>query len=257
MLEKVILYIRSLIPKRVYFELFHFYLNLRSMLYIGGNFICPCCNGHFRKFLSYGMNHRSNVQCPRCGSVERHRLMWLYLKNKTKFFSDNLRVLYFAPKFFFQKKFENMPNLDLISADIDSPIATVKMDITDILYKENSFNVIICNHVLEHIVDDQKAMKELFRVLKPGGWAIIQCPIDYRREITYEDKSITIPKDRERFFGQKDHVRRYGRDFKERLKKAGFILKVDDYIRSLRDDKIRKYRLKQNEKIYFCIKPEE
>ncbi len=224
-------------------------------MYIGKQVTCSCCNGSFRKFLSYGVKARENALCPRCESLERHRLLWLYLKNKTNFFTDNLRVLHFAPEYFFQKTFKSMPNLDYISADLTSPFAMVKMDITNIVYEDNSFDVILCCHVLEHIIDDNRALMELFRVLKPGGWAILQAPIDLKRDKTFEDTNIVIPKDRERIFGQEDHVRIYGRDYKDRLEKAGFTVKVDAYGRELGDDMIKKYGLMKDEDIYFCTKP--
>lgn len=145
-----------------------------------------------------------------------------------------------------------MSNLDYISADLNSPMAMVKMDITNILYEDNSFDVILCSHVLEHVVDDRKAMRELFRVLKPGGWGILQVPI--LRDKTFEDPSIVSPEDRERIFGQKDHVRIYGRDYKDRLEEAGFTVKVDGYVRELGDDKIKKHGLSEDQDIYFCAK---
>jgi len=240
--------VKALIP-RAYRSL------ISSLMYIGKQVTCSCCNGSFRKFLSYGVKARENALCPRCESLERHRLLWLYLKNKTNFFTDNLRVLHFAPEYFFQKTFKSMPNLDYISADLTSPFAMVKMDITNIVYEDNSFDVILCCHVLEHIIDDNRALMELFRVLKPGGWAILQAPIDLKRDKTFEDTNIVIPKDRERIFGQEDHVRIYGRDYKDRLEKAGFTVKVDAYGREMGDDMIKKYGLMKDEDIYFCTKP--
>ncbi|MBE7444979.1 MAG: methyltransferase domain-containing protein [Planctomycetia bacterium] len=230
--------------------------SLKSLIYIGKQVACPCCSGNFRKFLPFGVKARENALCPRCKSLERHRLLWLYLKNKTNFFSDtdNLRVLHFAPEYFFQKIFKSMPNLDYISADLSSSSAMVKMDITNILYEDNSFDVILCCHVLEHIIDDHRALTELFRVLRPGGWAILQSPIDLKRDKTYEDTTIVSPQERERIFGLKDHVRIYGRDYKDRLEKAGFTVKVDAYVRELGDDMIKKYCLAKDEDIYFCMK---
>ncbi len=147
-----------------------------------------------------------------------------------------------------------MPNLDYISADLDSPLAMVKMDITNILYEDNSFDVILCSHVLEHVVDDQKAMRELFRVLKPGGWAILGSPMDLNRDKTFEDPNIVSPEDQIRTFGYPGHVRIYGRDYKERLEKAGFAVRVDSYVRELSPDTIKKYGLMREEDIYVCTK---
>ncbi len=215
-------------------------------------FECPICLGRFRRFFPYGISPRQNALCPQCGSLERHRLLWLYLRNKTNFFSHSLRVLHFAPERVLNKIFGQCQNIDYVSADISSPLAKVKMDITDIAALDNSFDAILCIHVLEHVVEDQKAMRELFRVLKPGGWAILQVPV--LREKTFEDPTVVLPEDRERIFGQKDHVRIYGRDYSERLEKAGFAVRVDSYSRSLGQSQVKKYCLFASEDTYFCTK---
>lgn len=244
--------VKALIPKKYKPGASQIYFNL---LYMGNRFICPCCNGHFRKFLPAGVKPRPNALCPRCGSLERHRLLWLYLRDRTNLFSNNIiKVLHFAPEHILQDLLSSLPNLDYISADLDSHLAMVKMDITNILYEDNSFDVILCSHVLEHVIDDQKAMKELFRVLKHGGWAILQSPIDIKRNKTFEDPGIVLPEDRERVFGQCDHVRIYGLDYKDRLEKAGFTVKVDGYVRELGVNIIQKYGLMKDEDIYFCTK---
>lgn len=229
---------------------------LRGLLYAGNQFICPVCGGHFRKFRESGTISRPNEQCPRCLSRKRHRLLWLYLKNKTNFFDEQLKVLHLAPEHCFYKRFSNQKNLDYLSADIQSPLAMVKMDITNIHYQESVFDVILCSHVLEHIPDDEKAMAELYRVLKPGGWAILQVPIDMNRQKTFEDPTIKSREDRQRFFGQSDHVRLYGLDYKHRLEQAGFKVKVDGYVRELGSEDIKKYSLMETQKIYFCLKSE-
>jgi predicted SAM-dependent methyltransferase len=186
--------------------------------------------------------------------LERHRLLWLYLQNKTNLFSENLRVLHVAPEKVFQNSFTTMPNLDYVSVDIQSSLAMFKMDITNISYADNCFDVILCIHVLEHILDDRKAMRELFRVLKPGGWAILQVPINLKQEKTFEDSSVVLPEDRKCIFGHPEHVRIYGRDYHNRLKEAGFVVEVDNYARDLGIDMLRKYSLKEHEEIYFCRK---
>ncbi|MPZ76522.1 MAG: methyltransferase domain-containing protein [Deltaproteobacteria bacterium] len=228
---------------------------LRALRYIGTRVTCPCCGWHFRGFLPFGVVvKRTHALCPRCGSLERHRLLWLYLKNRTDLFDRNHRVLHFAPERIFAKVFRTMPLLHYVSADLSSKRARLKTDIMDIPCKDNSFDVVLCNHVLEHVADDQKAMRELCRVLSPGGWAILQTPIDTQRAKTFEDPTITSPSERERAFGQHNHVRLYGRDYKERLEKAGFTVKVDGYAGGLEKRELVKYGL-PDEEIYFCRKP--
>jgi SAM-dependent methyltransferase len=229
--------------------------SLQSAWYAGEEYICPCCGGKFRQLITGGVNNRPNAVCPKCNSFERHRLLWLYLENKTNLFTDKLRMLHVCPEYFFQKSLKSMPNLEYIGAGLAAPFATVEMDITDIHEPDNFYDVILCNHVLEHIPEDHKAMTELFRVLKPGGWAILQVPVDFSREKTFEDSSITSPKDREIHFGKDDHVRVYGRDYKDRLQKAGFIVQVEDYCQELGIEIIEKYCLPEKDDIYFCIKP--
>lgn len=247
--------LKFVIPYKYHSKVKYSFFRLRSLLYIGTKVTCPCCSSHFRKFLSYRRS-RLNAICPRCGAAERQRLLWLYLKNKTNIFNNNLKVLHFAPEYNLQKNFRSMENLDYTSADLYSSVSMVKMDITNILYKENSFDVILVSHVLEHVIDDRKAMRELFRVLKPGGWAIIQSPIDLKRDQTYEDFTVTLPEDRERVFGNPGHVRIYGRDYKNRLEEAGFNVKLDPYVKEFSDDEVIKYGLDKSEDIYFCIKQE-
>jgi len=232
-----------------------FYRKLRAVWYAGNKHECPVCGGKYRTFLPYGMNNRANAQCPGCGLVERHRLLWLYLSKKTDFFTNENKVLDIAPMSFFQDKCQVLPNLEYLSADIESPLAMVKMDITEIQYPANHFNCIICYHVLEHVSNDMKALREFFRVLKPGGWAILQSPIDYNRDHTFEDPNITDPHERAKAFGQHDHVRLYGRDYPKRLAAAGFKVRVDDFIGEMDSELIEKYRLEKGEKIHYCTKP--
>lgn len=226
----------------------------RGFQYSGTQVNCPCCGGNFREFLPFGVQTRKNAQCPRCLCLERHRLLWLYFQEKTNLFKDNLKVLHIAPEKWFQKKLKSLSNLDYLSADLDSSWAMENMDITDINYPDNTFDVILCNHVLEHIPDDHKAMQELYRVLKQGGWAILQVPMDNTKVTTFEDKNITSPEERLRFFGQQDHVRIYGQDYKNRLENAGFKVKVDQYVKDLDDTLVNKYGLKKDHDIYFCSK---
>lgn len=242
----------SIIPERYTPMVDRIYITLR---YSGLRYKCPCCGGHFRELFPFGVKPRSNAQCPRCGSIERHRLLWLYLKNRTNFFKENLRVLDIAPMEFFQKKCKSLSNIEYVSGDISSPLAMVRLDVTKIPFPDNHFDCIICYHVFEHIPDDRKAMSELYRVLKPGGWAILQSPIDTERNETFEDPDVVLPKDRLRIFDQEDHLRIYGRDYKDRLEESGFVVRVDDCVQKLGDNAIRKFCLDRNEDIYLCSKP--
>lgn len=214
----------------------------------GDRYTDPLDNRSFKTFLPYGHNKtRENVLSPSTLSLERHRLLWLYLKEKTDFFIAPLKVLHFAPEQAFYKRFRKLKNLEYTTTDLNSPLADVKADICNLPFKDNSYDFIICNHVLEHIPDDAKAMSELYRILKPGGTAILQIPQDMDREETYEDFNITDPKEREKHFGQYDHVRVYGLDYFDRLRSAGFKVEEVDFTSELTDEEIERFRLAKGE----------
>jgi len=202
-----------------------------------------------------GGGYRLNSTCPRCSSSDRERLIYLYLKNKTELFYKDIKVLHVAPERNLQRVLMAHPNIDYLCADLDSAFTMVKMDITNIKYENNFFDVIICNHVLEHIINDRIAMSELYRVLKPGGWAILQVPLSLSLNKTYEDPKVTTPEEREKVFGQKDHVRIYAKDYKDRLEKIGFIVDINSYVNELDEFTIHKYQLLKEENIYICSKP--
>lgn len=221
----------------------------------GNRFTDPIDGKSYRKFLPYGYAQmRENVLSPGTLSLERHRLLWLYLKNETSVFTESLKVLHFAPEQAFYKRFRKIKNWDYTTTDLNSPIADVKADICNLPFQENEFDLIICNHVLEHIPDDTKAMQELYRILKPDGMAILQVPYEADRETTFEDDSITDPKERTRIFGQYDHVRVYGMDYFEKLASIGFKVKAVDYTKKLTETAIEKYRLPKGEFIPVCKK---
>ena len=221
----------------------------------GNTYTDPIDGKSYRRFLPYGYAKvRENVLAPGTLSLERHRLFWLYLKNETTFFSDPLRVLHFAPEQAFVQKFKKQKNLTYTTTDLNSPIADVKADICDLPFKDNSFDFIICNHVLEHIPDDTKAMQELYRVLAPSGTAIVQVPYDAKREITFEDNTITDQRERTRIFGQYDHVRVYGMDYFKKLSSIGFEVNALDYTSSMTSDDIERYRLCKGELLPVCKK---
>lgn len=221
----------------------------------GDQFLDPIDGKGYRKFLPYGYGkQRENALSPGTLSLERHRQMWLYLQNETDFFSKNLKVLHIAPEQEFLRKFKKLKNLDYTSADLYSPIVDMKADILDLPFEDNTFDVIICNHVLEHINDDRKAMSELYRVMKNGGWGIVQVPMKISLEKTYEDFSITDPKERQKHFGQYDHVRWYGMDYFERLKSVGFSVDANFYSQKFSDSEIRKFGLNKNEILPIIFK---
>ena len=218
------------------------------LFFKGSNFTDPIDGKSYRKFLPYGYGkQRPNALSPATLSLERHRQMWLYLQNETNFFTHKLKVLHIAPEQEFLRKFKKMKNLEYTSADLFSPIVDVKADIVDLPFEDNSFDIIICNHVLEHIVDDRKAMSELYRVMKSGGWGIVQVPMKNSLEKTYEDFTITDPKERQKHFGQYDHVRWYGMDYFDRLKSVGFETEINFYSQKFSEAEIKRFGLNKNE----------
>ena len=220
---------------------------LKILMY-GNKFTDPIDGNTFRAFLPYGYNKiRNNVLSPSTYSLERHRLLWLYLKNETSFFKAKLKVLHFAPESALMNQFKKLKNLSYDTIDLNSPIADIKADICDLPFLDNSYDFILCNHVLEHIVDDNKAIRELYRVLKKNGIGIFQVPIDYNRDTTFEDFSITNKKERNKLFGQYDHVRIYGLDFFDRLQKAGFSVERCEYTSKLSKEDIIKFCLPKKE----------
>jgi SAM-dependent methyltransferase len=199
--------------------------------------------------------NRANARCPNCGARDRQRHLWLYLERRTNLFSDRLRVLHFAPERIFEEKLRPQPNLDYVSTDLARARADVKADITDLPFPDDAFDVILCSHVLEHVVEDRKAMRELHRVLRPEGWALVLVPIDFSRVETFEDPTVVAPADRERLFGQADHVRIYGPDFKARLEEAGFTVRVEDFRGELGESEAQRFGLRPRKPdLHLCLK---
>ncbi len=243
------------IPRPLLIKLSYFARPVLQLILKGDKYEDPIDGKKFKKFLPYGyVNQRQNVLSPSTLSLERHRLLWLYLKNETGFFKDHLKVLHFAPEQAFYKRFRRLENLDYTTTDINSPLADVKADICDLPFEDNTYDFILCNHVLEHIPDDTKAMKEIYRILKPGGMAILQIPQDLSREVTFEDDSITSRKERALIFGQYDHVRVYGKDYFEKLRLVGFKVEEIDYSTTLTPSEIEKYRISKGEILPVCYK---
>ncbi len=223
-MKKIYKYLLNTLPRPLLIRLSYIFRLFAPLAYKGQNVHCPVCDRHFKKFLSYGSNtaHRENVLCPYDLTLERHRLMWLYLQKSSFFSADNIKLLHIAPEQCFYPLFKKQTNLDYTTADLESPIADLHFDLHEIPLEDNSFDVIFCNHVLEHVEDDHKCMTELYRVMKKDGWGIFQVPIDYNSDSTYEDSTITDPKEREIHFWQKDHLRLYGKDYPKKIGKSRF-----------------------------------
>lgn len=245
------------IPRPILIKLSLIFSKMAPVLYYGDKYEDPITGKTYRKFLPYGYGGRAkrkNVLCPGSLSLERHRLLWLYLKQKTNFFTTPHTMLHIAPEQCFYKLFKAQANLKYTTGDYNSPIADVHFDLHKAPFPDNTFDVIFCNHVLEHVEDAEQCMRELFRIMSVGGWGIFQVPLDTSRTITYEDKSITSPEDREKNFWQKDHVRLFGLDYKQKLEAAGFKVKADDFVKTLKPELVERYRLPAGEIIYFCEK---
>ncbi|MDZ7847110.1 MAG: methyltransferase domain-containing protein [Owenweeksia sp.] len=244
------------IPRPLLIRLSYWARPVLARLYHGHNFEDPIDGRTYKKMLPYGYEgrQRENALAPGTLSLERHRLMWLYLKEETDFFTASHKVLHVAPEQCFYGRFRKMKNLDYLTSDLDSPIADVKMDIHNIKYPDDTFDVVFCNHVLEHVTDDIQCMSELCRVLTPGGLAIMQVPLDRTKEVTDEDPSLQDPEERKRRFGQYDHLRLHGRDYPQRLQKAGFKVREVDYSKTLTPEQFNRYRLPEGEILYVCTK---
>jgi len=224
---------------------------------------CPISETHFDEFVPLYKEYDENIPThaqpcisPDSGARGGLRLEWLYLKNETELFNKNISLLHFGPEYCFYDKFKQMANINYLPIDKNNKKYNKDVsyvDLTALNFQTSSMDMVICNHVLEHVEDDKQGLKEIYRVLKPGGIAIITVPIDESRVETYEDFSITDPKDREREFGQWDHLRYYGLDFPQRLESAGFRVKTEHYARTFSRGDFKKYGL-ADEPIFVCKK---
>lgn len=235
-------------------------LRSTAIIFRGGKYECTVCGWSLRRFLPYGrFKVRPRAVCPRCGSLERHRLIWKYIRGETNLLSSEplstkKNVLHVAPEACLREQLQNNPRLNYITADLDSPDAAVRMDVCAIPFRDGFFDVVLCNHVLEHVPDDQLGVQEIFRVLREGGWAILQVPIDPDLDVTFEDDSIVDPVQRQLMYGQDDHVRQYGRDYPARLRQAGFAITERDFCQELGSEQAARFGLDPKEKLYVCRK---
>jgi SAM-dependent methyltransferase len=227
---------------------------LRDMPCYGKGRFCPLCGKSSRRFRPFGLVPREDAQCIHCGALERHRLFWFYVTRKTDLFNGKpKKMLHVAPEPCFETKFRELLGDNYLTADLAHPRAMVKMDITNIEYADESFDVVYCSNVLEHVQDDKKAMREFNRVLKKNGWAILLVPIT--AEQTFEDPSIVTAEARLKAFGQTDHVRKYGPDYVDRLREAGFnvqVVRVNDLVGQ--DEAIHMGLTPASGEIYCCTK---
>ncbi|BAO55340.1 class I SAM-dependent methyltransferase [Nonlabens marinus] len=256
-MKKLFKFFLNLIPRPWLISISYWVSPMMAWWYHGDRYEDPIDGKRFKSFLPYGYgNVRENVLSPSTLSLERHRLLWLYLQNETTLFSQPTKLLHFAPEQCFYQRFRESGTIQYTTTDLNSPLADVKADICDLPFADNEFDMILCNHVLEHIPDDLTAMKEMYRVMKPGGTAIFQVPLENDRKHTFEDDSITDRKERARIFGQYDHVRIYGMDYFDRLRSVGFEVEAVDYTNQLSSQEVDYYRLATGELIPVLTKPD-
>ena len=243
-------YILKFLPRKFLIKYSFLITPILRIIFHGKKYTDPIDDSNYSKFLSYGYKTvRKNALCPGTLSLERHRLLWLYLDRETNFLSSNLKVLHVAPEQVFYKKFKKLKNWEYFTFDLNSPIADIKGDLISTNFKDEYFDLIICNHVLEHIEDDKSALDEMYRILKYNGISILQVPINVKRENTFEDLSIKSKIQREKYFGQYDHVREYGLDFKDRVEQAGFKVEIINYSKKISQDLVIKYGLMKDDLI--------
>lgn len=254
-MKKIFKFFLNAIPRPLLIRLSYVVRPLLALFLKGKRYTDPIDGKSFRKFLPYGYGApRENVLSPSTLSLERHRLLWLWLERETDFFSKPAKVLHFAPEQAFYNRFREMEHLEYTTTDLNSPLADVKADICALPFKDNDYDIILCNHVLEHIPNDAQAMRELYRVLKPGGMAILQIPQELDRTVTFEDNTITDRAERAKIFGQYDHVRVYGRDYFDTLRSFGFRVDEVDYTNQLDTKEVDRYRLAKGEVLPVCWK---
>ena len=260
-MKHLIKLILNLFPRPVLQRVAEWAVPMLGLFYLGEGKECPVCGARRRKFLPYGyVSPRENALCPNCLALERHRLLWLWLLRESDLGRGAValpRLLHIAPEVALMRKFRKMYSSQpdrYITADLESPLADMHFDVQQIPMGDGEVDTIICNHILEHGEDDSKALRELYRILRPNGWAVILSPVDLEREHTFEDDTITDPKERTRIFGQYDHRRIYGRDYVERLAAVGFEVYDIPYKEEFSQKEQELYAL-PDEHLYVVRKP--
>lgn len=258
-MKHLIKLILNLIPRPVLQRVAEWIVPVVGLLYLGKGKQCPLCGCQRRKFLPYGyVTPRENALCPNCLSLERHRLLWLWLVRESDIGRGAMalpKMLHIAPEVALMRKFKKMYSSTpdrYITADLESPLADMHFDVQQIPLEAESFDAIICNHIMEHVEDDGKALSELYRIMRRGGWGVILSPVDLEREKTFEDDTITDPAERTRIFGQYDHRRIYGRDYAARLREAGFEVYDIDYKNELSKAEQELYALPADHLYIVC-----
>ena len=258
-MKHLIKLILNLIPRPVLQRVAEWIVPVVGLLYLGKGKQCPLCGCQRRKFLPYGyVTSRENALCPNCLSLERHRLLWLWLLRESDIGRGAMalpRLLHIAPEVALMRKFKKMYAREAeryVTADLESPLADMHFDVQQIPLEDESFDAIICNHIMEHVEDDRKALKELYRIMRRGGWGVILSPVELEREKTFEDDTITDRAERTRIFGQYDHRRIYGRDYAERLREAGFEVYDIDYKNELSKAEQELYALPADHLYIVC-----
>ena len=258
-MKHLIKLILNLIPRPVLQRVAEWIVPVVGLLYLGKGKQCPLCGCQRRKFLPYGyVTSRENAVCPNCLSLERHRLLWLWLVRESDIGRGAMalpKMLHIAPEVALMRKFKKMyastPDR-YVTADLESPLADMHFDVQQIPLEAESFDAVICNHIMEHVEDDGKALRELYRIMRRGGWGVILSPVELEREKTFEDDTITDPAERTRIFGQYDHRRIYGRDYAARLREAGFEVYDIDYKNELSKAEQELYALPADHLYIVC-----
>jgi predicted SAM-dependent methyltransferase len=188
---------------------------------------CPLCGSRFDRFKEAW--NRPNALCWRCGSHERHRAQWLLFTRRPQLLAAPRSLLHFAPEWTMRERIAPIAaerGIRYLTADLDPAGVDLQVDLMALDLPDDSFEAVMCSHVLEHVPDDAAAMRELRRVTASGGWCLVMVPLDVTRTETYEDPSVVTPEDRRREFLQDDHVRLYAPDISGRLERAGFEVEI-------------------------------